>query len=165
MMAFLIGLPIREAFSPFAGAAAIMIPVMISGLFMTLRNIVAFKYGRDWYRATPRLLLLLAGGGLWTLQYLTCHDRTFALVGAILGWWWILAVTAAADLLMLWTLGVKKAGGYLWFLALFAVFYVPISINIASPAAGMMHLEVSAGLALMLALMQEGVARLRKKPA
>ena len=46
MMAFLIGVPIREAFSPFAGGAAVMIPVMISGLFMTLRNIVALRAPR-----------------------------------------------------------------------------------------------------------------------
>lgn len=162
IMAAVIGMPMNNAFLPFAGEVAFLIPCLLSGLFLSLRSVTAGMYGKDFYRTKPRLILLLAGGVIWALHYFAPPSPIVALIGAIAGWWWILAVAAAADLLLLSALNTKL-GGYLWLFGLIAMYYSPMAIQIDSPAAGMMHLQVSVGIALAISLMQVGIARLREK--
>lgn len=115
-------------------------------------------FGKPFQETQSRLILMAAGAILFAIQLLFC--KLALMLAAIAGWWWIVLAAQACDLFFSSVAGPTGQGGaFLWFICVSGVYLfpwvvLPKDMN-ASPAEGLMHLQISLGAVVLLGAAQD----------
>jgi hypothetical protein len=155
MMVVMSANPIFTALTPFMGTSAFFIPALVSALFVAPHAMLLSRYGVDLHATKIRAGLLLAGVLLAAAEYfLAPRVPTFS---AILGWTWILAGAAAADLFMMKLASNKgEMTALIWLIGVAGIFYLPKAVELESPVADILRLQMTVGAALVIGLIHNG---------
>jgi curved DNA-binding protein CbpA len=155
MMAGLVAFALSEALSPFIGAEAVFMPVLVSALFVSPRLTMLSMYGRDWYTIRPRAILLGIGILLAFIEYWMAPR--LPILAALAGWWWVLVAVSAADIFFMSLARNDNQGGALiWLILIALVFYLPRLIPIQSRISGMLYLQLTIAISIAIGMLQNG---------
>lgn len=140
---------LKNALQPFIGNNVFFLPGLTFSLFFSLR-IITIAYGLDWHRIQTQLFFLGTGTILVIIQYL--FASVFPTIAAIIGLWWILVASASADVFFIQLKADFKLEAFKCFMVCALIWSLPQSVSIDSPIAGMLQLQITFLVALVITI-------------
>ncbi|MFZ6647786.1 hypothetical protein ACO0LO_18830 [Undibacterium sp. TJN25] len=162
MFALWSGMGVVGALMPFLQERAFFAVALAPGLLMAAPVPLFRFYGKPLQDRQNRLILLASGLALVGVQVLA--GLYLPLPAAIAGWCWVLLAAQACDLSFTFITRLQgRAGAFLWMICTFGIFYLPWAVlpkgYVEWTVAGMLRLQASLALGLLIGLAQDLIAQ------